>query len=97
VVIFEPTGGEHRFRRGDANGDGLLNVSDPVATLSYLFLGIVTGPHPFCEDASDANDDGALNITDPIHVLGHLFLGSPPPAAPYPEEGVDTTADGLRC
>jgi hypothetical protein len=96
VIVFDPTAGGRKFRRGDANTDGALNISDPVATLSYLFLG-VTGQQPFCEDAADANDDGALNITDPLHVLGHLFLGGPPPAAPYPEEGVDATADELKC
>jgi CD109 antigen len=97
VIVFDPTAGQRKFRRGDSNGDRALDLADAVATLSYLFLGIAAGPQPFCEDAADANDDGALNITDPIHVLGHLFLGSPPPAAPYPEEGVDATADSLRC
>jgi CD109 antigen len=96
VIVFDPAAGERKFRRGDANADGALNLSDAVTTLGYLFLGI-TGQQPFCEDAADANDDGVINITDPLHVLGHLFLGSPAPAAPYPEEGVDATSDELGC
>ena len=27
------------FRRGDANTDGVVNISDPVQTLNYLFAG----------------------------------------------------------
>ena len=58
------------FRRGDANGDSRLDVSDAVSALQYLFVG---GAVVACHDAVDANDDGKLDISDPIFILVHLF------------------------
>src|SRR4030095_12720405 len=54
-----------RFVRGEANGDGLLDISDGISGLNYLFSGGVTN----CEDAIDSDDDGTLTITDPIRLL----------------------------
>ncbi len=84
------------FRRGDANTDGEINVSDPIGTLGYLFQG---GAAPDCEDAADANDDGRVDLTDPIAVLMSLFGGD----GPLPEPGTngalgfDPTPDELFC
>ncbi len=39
----EPPPAEPRFQRGDSDGDGNSNISDPVYLLSHLFLG---GPPP---------------------------------------------------
>jgi len=95
LKAFSAEGGEEAtFRRGDSNGDGTLDLSDPVHELGFLFLG---GSPPRCFDAADADDDGELAITDAIYVLGHLFLGSPAPPEPYPEAGTDPTPDGLHC
>ena len=84
------------FRRGDADGNEVVNLSDPVATLDRLFRG---GPELPCDDAADSDDSGSLDLTDAIHTLNHLFLGGPSPPAPGPEEcGVDATAgDALSC
>ncbi|MBM4046872.1 MAG: hypothetical protein FJ279_17340 [Planctomycetes bacterium] len=82
------------FRRGDANGDGRRDISDPVFVLSYLFAG---QPAP-CLDALDSNDDGALDIGDPIYQLAYLFTQGAEPAAPGPITcGSDPTGDGLGC
>jgi CD109 antigen len=85
------------FLRGDSNADGEVNISDPVSTLGYLFLGAWSEANPICRDAADTNDDGTVNITDPIVLLQYLFLGGPAPAAPFPEAGMDPTEDGLDC
>ncbi|MCZ6792712.1 MAG: hypothetical protein O7J95_03760, partial [Planctomycetota bacterium] len=82
------------FVRGDANGDGRVDVSDPVSTLGYLFLG---SSEIRCLDAADANDDGELAISDPIRTLQLLFLGGPRLPAPYPTRGEDPTEDALDC
>jgi hypothetical protein len=82
------------FVRGDSNGDGSVDISDPVATLDSLFLG---GPQPRCEDAADANDDGAMDLTDAVATLDALFLDPEPLPAPYPDAGADPTADTLGC
>ena len=83
-----------RFRRGDANDDGATDMSDAIATLSYLFLGINKVP---CEQAGDANDDGVLDISDVLHVLSFLFIGGKPIQPPAGICGVDPTAHTLPC
>lgn len=83
-----------RFIRGDANGDGNVDLSDPIYTLSYLFSG---GKAPKCFDAADSNDDGVIDLSDPIYTLSHLFRGDPAPPAPYPDQGIDQTPDAFNC
>ncbi|MGQ9590279.1 MAG: hypothetical protein ACUVYA_08290 [Planctomycetota bacterium] len=67
------------FRRGDSNADGRFDLSDPIATLSVLFLG---GEPVSCRDAADSNDDGSIDISDALYTLLHLFAGGPPEPAP---------------
>jgi hypothetical protein len=81
------------FRRGDCNSDGILNISDPISLLGYLFLGSET---PSCIEACNGDDDGEVSLTDAVRVLGFLFTGGLPPAAPYPDCGLDPAAD-LSC
>jgi hypothetical protein len=83
-----------QFVRGDANGDGGIDISDPTHTLRYLFLG---RPGSTCADAADSNDDGEVTLTDVIYTLNHAFWGDSPPPAPYPDCGLDGTADELDC
>src|SRR5262249_55464496 len=82
------------FVRGDSNGDGKVNISDPQATLNYLFLG---GGRPWCFDAADANDDGKLDSSAPISTLYFLFAGGAKPPPPFPEPGEDPTEDRIGC
>lgn len=86
-----------RFVRGDANGDGGIDLADAITILRYLFAqGVTSLP---CEDAADVTDNGALDLADPIGLLFLLFRpGTPPLAAPYPDCGFDRTQhDRLRC
>lgn len=82
------------FLRGDTNGDGTIDISDALKTLSYLFLG---GERPPCLDAADIFDSGRVEITSPIATLRFLFASGPPPANPFPNPGLDSTGDGLPC
>jgi len=84
------------FLRGDANGDGDVNIADPIRVLQYLFNG---GAPAGCFASSDANLDGLVNIADPITLLGYLFQSSAPPPAPFPACGVSTagTDAALGC
>jgi hypothetical protein len=91
------------FRRGDANADGEVDLSDPQFILSYLFSG---GSEPPCLDAADANDNAVINISDVQFILNWLFgtCGFPPcPAPPAPgpfncgREPASSWADRLTC
>ncbi|MEE3199738.1 MAG: dockerin type I domain-containing protein, partial [Planctomycetota bacterium] len=80
--------------RGDANGDGEVDVSDAITELAYLFRG---GDGAECIDVMDANDDGEADVSDAIFILRYLFSAGAAPPAPFPEAGVDPTKDGLWC
>ncbi len=86
------------FIRGDANGDGHLDISDVIYTLLFLFRGDRLREPPSCLDALDANDDGRVNISDPTYLLNTLFRGGDPPPYPGPPiPGIDPTPDNLAC
>ncbi len=81
------------FMRGDSSFDRHRDITDPIATLSYLFTG---GQRLRCLDSADSNDDGSLDIADPVHTLLNLFqvsLGFPEPQ----KWGLDPTPDSLGC
>ncbi len=83
------------FLRGDANRDDVVDVSDAILALNFLFVentNLVS-----CLDAADANDSGGVDISDPIAVLGFLFVGNGALPHPYPEPGEDPTPDELGC
>jgi len=78
------------FVRGDANGDGDLDLADAVRVLEALFE---PGAMPLtCELAADANDDDAVDLADAIHLLAVLFPVGTPVAIPPPTHcGPDPT------
>jgi hypothetical protein len=93
LLFGRNSGAEPGFLRGDADGEGHLEITDVLRVIDRTFLG---GPALLCEDAADSNDDGSLDLSDPITLLGHLFLGGPPLPPPGPGVcGPDPTADGL--
>jgi hypothetical protein len=69
------------FRRGDADANSRLELTDPVRLLGYAFLG---DPKPECLDAADVDDSGETDISDAIYSLSYQFLGGPPPLPPGP-------------
>ena len=95
---------EERFVRGDANSSGIIDLTDGVVTLNFLFTG---GPSPACRDAADTDDNGVLNISDAVVVFAYLFTGGSSPVAPSPSAtayeagdcGTDpaTADDPLEC
>jgi hypothetical protein len=89
------SGGGLTFRRSDVDGSGLVDISDAVQVLSYLFLGAGA---PDCMEAADADNSGQVDITDAITTLSYLFLGAEPPAEPGPKScGPDPAAPTLQC
>ena len=65
------------IKRGDANGDGIVNVGDIVYLVSYLYK---AGPEPTPEEAGDVNLDGIINVGDIVYLVSYLYKGGPPPA-----------------
>lgn len=84
------------FRRGDSNGDGIVDLSDGISTLTFLFAG---ASRPGCDDAADADDSGSVDLSDAVYTFQYLFLGGEPPPAPGPWDcGEDTRPpDDLNC
>jgi hypothetical protein len=83
------------FVRGDTDTNGATEISDPVRTLNFLFLGSPASLD--CDEAADSNDDGRLDIADGVFTLAFLFSGGPAPPAPFPDCGEDSDNDLLMC
>ena len=71
---------------GDANGDGRIDISDPIGLLLALFAGRTdltcgSGLGAAGNQALlNVNGDGSVNLTDALHLLVFLFQDGPPPA-----------------
>ena len=62
--------------RGDATGDGMIDVADVLYLINYLFLG-TSAPCPM--EAGDATCDGIVDVADVLFLINYLFLGTSPP------------------
>ncbi len=83
------------LKRGDANGDGSVNIADAINLIQYLFN---NGPTPGCLEAADVNDDGLNDVSDAVFLIQFQFLDGSPPPAPYPTCGTDPNgASGSQC
>jgi len=82
------------FRRGDASGNGSIDLEDAVRILFHLFAGSASVR---CPDAADFNDDGVLVLSDAINLLSYLFRRGPMPALPGVQCGLDPTEDALEA
>ena len=85
-----------RFRRGDSNSDGRIDISDAVFSLQWLFTG---GDTPPCLDAADVDDSGSIDLTDGHLINLYLFLGGAPPVSvgSLLTCQVDPSVDDLGC
>ena len=63
--------------RGDVNKDGVIDGSDVVYLINYLFIG---GPAPDPLELGDVNCDGVVNGADVVYLINYLFIGGPPPS-----------------
>jgi C1A family cysteine protease len=64
------------YLRGDANHDGLVNITDAVSVIDYVFGGGVA-PNPLA--AGDADCDGMVNVSDAVYLVVYVFGGGPAP------------------
>lgn len=65
-------------QRGDADNDGLINITDAVYLINYIFS---SGPAPEpMVLAGDADCNDLTNISDAVAIIDFIFnSGSPPP------------------
>jgi len=61
---------------GDADGSRLVNISDAVSLVAYIFAG---GVEPYPLIAGDADCDGIVNISDATKLISYIFGGSSEP------------------
>ena len=97
LLFIAPAGADcpPAFQRGDTNRDDKVDLSDPISTLGYLFLGTA---EPGCHDAADADDNGKLDLSDAVFTVGYLFLGGAPiPPPSLGACGLDPSLDDLSC
>jgi subtilisin family serine protease len=57
---------------GDANNDRIVNVSDAVFIINYVFMG-GDPPYPFA--SGDVNCDGTCNVSDAVWIINYVFVG----------------------
>ena len=58
--------------KGDVNGDGVVNVTDIVATVNYIMEKPSDG---FNKEAADLNGDGEINVTDIVKMVTIIMSG----------------------
>jgi hypothetical protein len=73
AVHISPWGWDYR---GDVNGDGIVDASDLVYLLNYLFA---HGPAPVPLSEADVTCDGIVDVSDLIYLLNYLFVHGPEP------------------
>lgn len=64
---------------GDANADELVNITDAVYLIQYIFSGGAE-PNPYM--SGDANCDEIVNITDAVYLIQYIFSGGYTPCDP---------------
>jgi hypothetical protein len=64
---------------GDATGDGVVDASDIVCEINYLFR---NGAFLGCFDCGDANADCIVNAGDVVCLITYLFRQGPEPQMP---------------
>ena len=71
---------------GDASGDGMVNVSDAVYIINYVFSG---GNPPDPLESADVNCDELVNVSDAVFIINYVFSSG---KAPCDSDG-DTIPD----
>jgi hypothetical protein len=62
---------------GDVSNDGIVNVSDVVYLLAFIFGG---GPYPVPWAAAVEIDASPIvNVSDAVYLVAYIFGGGPPP------------------
>jgi len=63
---------------GDATGEHVVDISDAVALIAYIFAGGLA-PTPYL--SGDANCDSVVDISDAVYLIAYIFAGGLAPCA----------------
>ena len=55
---------------GDVDADGMVNISDAVYLITYIFG---NGNEPPCFRCTDVDDDCMINISDVVRIISYIF------------------------
>ena len=66
---------------GDADGSGMVTISDAVQLINYIFAG-GSAPNPL--NAGDADCSGMVTISDAVYLISYIFSGGAAPCAACP-------------
>ncbi|MFH2054905.1 MAG: dockerin type I repeat-containing protein [bacterium] len=66
---------------GDADGDAIINITDVVYLINFIFGG---GPEPNPFLAGDADCDQIVNISDAVYLINYIFSSGQPPCTRCP-------------
>ena len=83
-------GGDGGTYNGDANGDGLVNVTDVVLTVGLIINGNVFTDYDLC--TSDLNQDGLINVTDIVFLVGLIINGT---ASNYNDDLINIASEAI--
>jgi Dockerin type I domain len=61
---------------GDANSDNIINISDALYIINYIFTG---GAAPSPLSNGDTNCDQKVNISDALIIINFIFISGSPP------------------
>lgn len=64
------------FKSGDANHDGVVDITDVIYLIEYIFR---SGVPPYPRLSGDANSDSLVDIVDVVYIIVYLFQKGPPP------------------
>jgi hypothetical protein len=65
------------YTMGDANGDAIVNITDVVYIIDYIFAG---GPAPIpLPFVGDVDCNHRTDISDVVYMIAWIFAGGPPP------------------
>ena len=67
---FEITIINFEFLLGDANNDGIVNISDIVVVINYIMNGSAS---PFVFEKADVNGDGIINVLDITGIVNIIY------------------------
>jgi len=73
-----------RITCGDANHDAVVDVSDAVAIINYVFVG---GDPPSPMETGDCNCDATCDVSDAVWIINYVFVGGSKPC--------DSNGDGF--